>query len=1131
MKYKSLLFVIALFSFHFVSAQAPLIKIEESDMNNPNQIKDWVLNTLNGGGGEFDTLSIKFTGSSLQLGKFSYNTVSDSTIGLDSGLVISTGKVKDIQSYNSSPFMSNKFSFNGQPDPDLDKMYETILGLTLFPPPDPNFKYTGDAAVIEFDYKPYGSVIELRYVFGSEEYKYWMFPAPPPNDVDLTSGPYDLTRAYDMWGISINRPNRPFVNLAVLPILAGGADVNVHTVNDVTLSAFYQGNPPASTGGSYGVQFDGFTKNMDALLIRDSVTPCVTYHVKIAIEDFLGLSDPNDPDTKGYYWDSGIFLGGGSFVGGPSTPTWTTSYEWTSTHSGFEGKLIEGGCNDLLVTFTLEYAFSGVNNYYIPFKIESGIYRDNVFVTYEGTGEVLAVDSVTFNFGETTKTIRLSAINLNADVPNVRFVYPQNPCERPHPPIGGGSFNGKIPFELVNNEPFSFTVNPKEYSAYCKETIPLTLTDVTNGGVNPVVYIWPTNPTPPVDVYNYTVNASPDWVTVEVKDLCGNDTTTKIKINNKPIHLLDIPPLSFCKPGMQQDVTVHADPNFNDFPGYGFSNVDWLNLWYTPPQDLGSGNPKTIVYDDVIGEDVYFIKYNVTDVCGGKTTDTLKVDQTGKLDLGDDKYLCEGESVELINYTPVFNNDPNNYKWYIKTSPTDSTIIGTGNSIIVTPLDTTMYYLYIYDKCEQSQIDSLIVFVDHFKPQISIAPSSAEVCPGESVTLSANKANDYLWNPGGYTTQDITVAESTPGIYSYTLTASSDYCIDKETSASYQVFPSPEAVFALTPDQDACTGENIQFTYSSDTIGKEFDWDFGDGSTSILPNPVHAYGNEGLYTVNLHVQQYICDNDTSRVIEVNPLPTPDFSADVLQGCLPVEVQFQDQTADVAPGATYEWTFGDGNTSGQQNPANQYTTPGLFTVSLTVHNTARCAATSTKPNYIQANPNPVAKFEADPWITTLDTPDIDFSDLSASDSTITGYEWDFGDGTTSTEENPTHTYLQAGEYDVVLYIETVNGCMDTTIAKVALTEEVKLYIPNAFTPNGDGINDVFEIKGTPISNFNLYIYDRWGKEIWSTHNFETRWDGTDFSGKAVPPGSYIYKVLGTDYLKRDISFTGTVTVVK
>jgi len=321
MKYKSLLFVIALFSFHFVSAQAPLIKIEESDMNNPNQIKDWVLNTLNGGGGEFDTLSIKFTGSSLQLGKFSYNTVSDSTIGLDSGLVISTGKVKDIQSYNSSPFMSNKFSFNGQPDPDLDKMYETILGLTLFPPPDPNFKYTGDAAVIEFDYKPYGSVIELRYVFGSEEYKYWMFPAPPPNDVDLTSGPYDLTRAYDMWGISINRPNRPFVNLAVLPILAGGADVNVHTVNDVTLSAFYQGNPPASTGGSYGVQFDGFTKNMDALLIRDSVTPCVTYHVKIAIEDFLGLSDPNDPDTKGYYWDSGIFLGGGSFVGGPSTPT------------------------------------------------------------------------------------------------------------------------------------------------------------------------------------------------------------------------------------------------------------------------------------------------------------------------------------------------------------------------------------------------------------------------------------------------------------------------------------------------------------------------------------------------------------------------------------------------------------------------------------------------------------------------------------------------------------------------------------------------------------------------------------------------------------------------------------------
>ncbi|NOX85496.1 MAG: hypothetical protein GXO86_05960, partial [Chlorobi bacterium] len=471
MKHKIFFAVFAFLSYLPASGQAPLIKITESDMNNPNQIKDWVLNILHGGGGELDTASIKFVGNSLQLGKFSYTTVSDSTIGLDSGLVISTGKVKDIQSYNNRP--DNYFSFHGEPDPDLDKMYETILGFTLFPPPDPNFKYTGDAAYIEFEYKPYGSIIELQYVFGSEEYQYWMFPSPPPTDIDLTSGPYDLTRAYDMWGISIERPNRPFTNKAVLPALAGGADINVSTVNHNTNSNFYQGNPVGP--GSYGVQFDGFTKNLEAIVIRDSVTPCVSYKIKIAVEDFLGQLDPGDPDSKGYYyyWDSGIFLGGGSLIGGPSTPTWTTTYEWTSSHSQFEGKLIEGGCNDLLITFTLEYPFSGINNYYIPFKIESAIYRNNVLITYESSGDVLTQDSVTFNFGETSKTIRLRAVNLNSDISNVRFAYPKDPCERPHPPIGGGSFTEKIYFELINNDPFSFTANPKEYSAYCKETIQL----------------------------------------------------------------------------------------------------------------------------------------------------------------------------------------------------------------------------------------------------------------------------------------------------------------------------------------------------------------------------------------------------------------------------------------------------------------------------------------------------------------------------------------------------------------------------------------------------------------------------------------------------------------------------------
>lgn len=1121
--------ILVLFTLSFnqaFSQSNALIKITELDPTQPpdDKIIDWVLNVLHGGGGVIDTGTIKFTGNVAQLGRFDGGLTS---IGIDSGLVLSTGKVIQIQSYNNLP--DETFNFFGPEDPDLNKMTEDILGMSLFPPPGP-IHYTGDAAVLEFEYTPYGDQVTMEYVFGSEEYEHKSFPAPPPDDVNLQDGPYDLDRMFDVFGISISRG--PFENIAY--IVPPETEVNVNSVNEYSQnSSFYQVNPVG--GGSFGVQFDGFTKIAGNIKIRKEVVSCPPptnkYKVKIAIQDFL-TEDPRDPTLKGFHFNSGVFLAGGSFIGGADVPPWTTSYEYSNPNPIFDGKIIEGGCNDLLVTFTLGYKSSSSDPYYVPFKIESSIYKDNFIITYDDTGEILDIDSVTFQKGDSVRTIRLTAVNVTSDIPSVKFSFPLDPCEKPKPPFGGGSFSGKVIFELINNEPFSFSVDPKVYSAYCKETIDLTVTDITSGGVDPVSYIWPSNPIPPVDVYSYTVNASPDFVNVTVQDLCENESTVQVRINNKPIHLNDIPTISFCKPGMSQLVEVEPDMDFHNFAGYGFSNVDWLSLAYSPPTLLGSGNPFLITYDDNFVEMLYQIKYNVTDVCGAKTTDTLTVDQTGKLDVGNNQYICLGESIDLINYTPVFNNDPNNYKWYKRVISSSSRVfIGNGNSVSDTPSDTTVYYLEIFDKCEENQIDSLTVFVDHFMPQIVVSPSSKEVCPGESVTFTANTANTWEWTPGGATTQSITVTELDPGVYTYTLIASSDYCLDKQTSDSFEVFPQPAAVFSFDPADEACTGEDIQFTYDDDPGGKEFSWDFDDGATSSLQNPVHAYANEGTYNVYLHVQQYICEDETTISVVVNPLPSPEFTVDVTEGCLPVAVQFTDLSQDIFPGANYEWTFGDGSTSDLKNPSYVYDQAGWYSVGLSVYNTARCFASVSKPKLIQVNPNPLADFEADPWITTMDDPEISFFNISDSDSTLIDFEWEFGDNASSGDENPVHVYDQAGDYEILMRVETVNGCWDTIIGKVAVTEFVKLYIPSAFTPNGDGLNDFFQIKGTPVTDWNLYIYDRWGGIVWSTHNFETLWGGTDYSGTPVEPGTYVYQITGTDYKLESIAFKGVVTVVK
>ncbi len=828
MKKVQIFLLVAFLAFaQMLMAQSnPTVLVDPLDPDVPggvdDQVRDLVFNILHGGGGEFDTASIRYRGNAAAFGRFWRGE--QAGIGVESGLILSNGQIVNAMGNNETGAATDKFNeYNGPPsgDSSIWKMYRDLyaqIDNSIVIPYDT----LGDAAVLEFWYKPYGDEIILKYIFASDEYRSLKFDAA--EDVALEGFAMPGNQMFDLMGIFItNHPDIDSTNLAQIyaPDPPPPDDpppwTSVYNINANKNVQLFVPNPTPEDV-NLGTEFDGLTRMSSAvgsLVIRKQVTPCIPQKIKIAIADFYFTAPPQYEEYSGYSINSAVFLEAGSFTGGEYRPKWTVDsvFENTSGGTGEFGNQIIENCADLLVTFTLEKPLLELMEYPIPFRIESDLYRDSIDVRYEGSmnDDLITNDTIWFSGGDSVRTVRVSARDIKADSPvKVKFIFKTDPCDGPIPPIGGGSFSGKILFDLRHNDPITFTFDPapgfKQYEAYCKETIDLNIVNETKGGVLPLTYAWPSNPVPPVETYSYTVNNSPDFVPVTVSDGCANSSDATVKIINKPIHLNDLNPLAFCKPGMEQEVLVTPDLNFHDFPGYVLTNVDWSSLFYTPPLSLGSGNPKTIVYDDFIGEQIYYIRYDVTDVCGGTTFDSLKVDQTGKLDVGEDKYLCKGESVELSNFTPVFGNDPNNYKWYIKTSPTDSTIIGTGNTIVVTPDDTTTYYLYIYDKCEQEQIDSLIVYVDHFLPEITISPSAAEVCPGEMVTFTANDANVWLWTPGGETTRSISRNETIPGVYTYTLTASSDYCIDKQVSASYEVFPQPSPAFSFAPDEEACTG-------------------------------------------------------------------------------------------------------------------------------------------------------------------------------------------------------------------------------------------------------------------------------------------------------------------------------------
>lgn len=260
-----------------------------------------------------------------------------------------------------------------------------------------------------------------------------------------------------------------------------------------------------------------------------------------------------------------------------------------------------------------------------------------------------------------------------------------------------------------------------------------------------------------------------------------------------------------------------------------------------------------------------------------------------------------------------------------------------------------------------------------------------------------------------------------------------------------QFLDAPESAFEGTP----VSGEapltvlfNDQSEAGSTNI-TEWQWDFGDGATSLLRNPSHIYTAPGSYTVSLTVTTSVGTHtalrrDYIRVIEKTKV---DFTGTPLSGGAPLTVAFTDTSEPGSePITSWAWNFGDRSPIGaEQSPTHVYTAPGLYTVSLTV-TTAAGSDQETKVQYINIAGAPVADFTSD--LSSGAAPlTVKFTDASATGTaTVLAYTWEFGDGGTSAERNPTHTYLASGLYAVSLTVQTTAGTDKVTRAQYIRVEQ-------------------------------------------------------------------------------------------
>jgi gliding motility-associated-like protein len=297
-----------------------------------------------------------------------------------------------------------------------------------------------------------------------------------------------------------------------------------------------------------------------------------------------------------------------------------------------------------------------------------------------------------------------------------------------------------------------------------------------------------------------------------------------------------------------------------------------------------------------------------------------------------------------------------------------------------------------------------------------------------------------------------------------------------------------------------CSPLIIQFTDQSTGSPTSWLWDLGNGSTSSVKNPTTTYINPGSYTVKLTATNASGSNTITKTayITVNAIPNADFTSDKTTGCTPLNVQFTDQSG----GGTitqWEWNFGDGGTSNSQNPQHTYTVSGTFNVYLKVTSSSGCSKTVFKQQYIKAGTGASADFVYNVPTYCQIPVNVNFTNTSNSEDDSPAYLWDFGDGSTSSIINPSHTYNTSGNFNVKLTIQTSSGCNSTIQKAITLSNKsISISGPTSVC------------AGTPVS----YTMNTNGSttvsQTWSTGDGANYYSPT-MTHTFFAPGSYLLKL--------------------
>lgn len=508
---------------------------------------------------------------------------------------------------------------------------------------------------------------------------------------------------------------------------------------------------------------------------------------------------------------------------------------------------------------------------------------------------------------------------------------------------------------------------------------------------------------------------------------------------------------------------------------------------------------------------------------------TVYPNQPPFADAGIDTSICMGTSFTLGGNPTGFggNGGPYTYMW----SPTTGLSNPTDPNPIYTPsgLGTVTFTVQVDDgsgcppgiatidvttaSCCAAVIDSL-----------DVADASCHnTCDG-SITINASNTTQYSIDGVNWTPNN-TFNNLCPG--NYTAYVSDGSCPYSTTF----IINSPTAIsLPNTVTNVTCNGGNdgeITLAPQGGSGTYNYSWSVPGIGNSPTANNLFA----GNVTVTVTDNNGCSEDTTITITEPGPVNVASFQADIQTGCAPLSVNLYN-TTDTNLITSFYWDLGDGNTSTDDTVSHTYITPGNYNITLYVTDNNGCSGALTEVNYIMVYENPQAKFSYTPQNVTIFNPTVYFTDLSQYN--ISSWFWSFDNLGGSIQQNPTFIFPgnDTASYMVTLLVVNENGCMDSTFQMVKIHGETGVFVPNAFTPDGDNLNEKYGPKGYGVNleGYSFKIFNRWGELIFESNLLNDGWDGT-YKGKLVESGSYSWRLEYKDTNGKRYEQMGKVSIIR